>query len=88
MQQTRAPDPLNLLVTDVIFRHERPVLADAAQEKRPDFPVLYTTSHSRNAIVHYGRLETGVILASKLFTFEELAVRVRGVLDARRPHVK
>ncbi len=80
---------LDLLFTDVILPGKNGrVLADAAQAKRPGLPVLYTTGYSRNAIVHHGRLDPGVSLISKPFTFEELAVRVRDVLDARRPHVK
>lgn len=43
--------------------------------------VLYTTGYSRNAIVHHGRLDPGVNLISKPFTFDELAARVRDILD-------
>jgi DNA-binding response OmpR family regulator len=57
------------------------VLADAARQRRPELRVLYTTGYSRNAIVHHGRLDAGVQLISKPFTFEELAKRVRDVLD-------
>jgi hypothetical protein len=47
----------------------------------PQLRVLYTTGYSRNAIVHHGRLDPGVQLISKPFTFEQLAARVRDVLD-------
>ncbi len=36
------------------------------------------------AVVHHGRLDPGVQLISKPFTFEQLAARVRDMLD-RRP---
>jgi signal transduction histidine kinase/DNA-binding response OmpR family regulator len=73
---------VDLLFTDVVLpgRSGR-VLADEARTLRPDLKVLFTTGYSRNAIVHHGRLDPGVQLVTKPFTFEELAVRVREVLD-------
>jgi hypothetical protein len=56
-------------------------LADAARKLRPDLRVLYTTGYSRNAIVHHGRLDSGVQLISKPFTFEQLGQRIRDLLD-------
>jgi hypothetical protein len=43
--------------------------------------VLYTTGYSKNAIVHQGRLDVDVSLISKPFTFDQLAAKVRDVLD-------
>ena len=43
--------------------------------------MLFTTGYTRNAIVHNGRLDPGVNLISKPFTFTELAEKVRSVLD-------
>ena len=60
------------------------VLADAAAELRPGLKVLFTTGYSRNAIVHQGRLDAGVQLITKPFTFEQLATRVRGPLENAR----
>jgi hypothetical protein len=54
-----------------------------AAELRPGIRVLFTTGYSRNAIVHQGRLDTGVNLITKPFTFEQLAGRVRDLLDRR-----
>ncbi|WP_158916154.1 ATP-binding protein [Caulobacter sp. S45] len=73
---------IDLLFTDVVLpgRNGR-VLADAARSVRPDLRVLFTTGYSRNAIVHQGRLDAGVQLVTKPFTFEQLASRVRDVLD-------
>ncbi len=73
---------IDLLFTDVVLpgRSGR-VLADEAVKLRPGLKVLYTTGYSRNAIVHHGRLDPGVQLITKPFTFEQLAVRVREVLD-------
>lgn len=46
----------------------------------PDLKVLFTIGYSRNAIVHHGRLDSGVDLISKPFTFDQLARVVRQVL--------
>lgn len=52
-----------------------------AREMYPGMKALFTTGYSRNAIVHHGRLDKGVHLLPKPFSFEDLAVRVRDVLD-------
>jgi signal transduction histidine kinase len=73
---------IDLLFTDVVLPGKSGrVLADEARKVRPELKVLYTTGYSRNAIVHHGRLDPGVQLVSKPFTFDELAKRVRSVLD-------
>jgi len=58
-------------------------LAEAAQAQRRDLKVLYTTGYARNAIVHDGRLDPGVQLITKPFTYAALAERIRDVLDAQ-----
>ena len=55
-------------------------LADAARERRPDLPVLFTTGYARNAIVHHGRLDPGIHLLSKPFTYAELADKLNRML--------
>jgi CheY-like chemotaxis protein len=73
---------VDLLFTDVVLPGKSGnILAEEARLHRPDLRVLYTTGYSRDAIVHHGRLDAGVHLISKPFTFEELAKRVREVLD-------
>jgi PAS domain S-box-containing protein len=75
---------IDLLFTDVVLPGKSGrQLAEAAQVVRPGLRVLFTTGYSRNAIVHHGRLDPGVHLLSKPFTFEQLAARVRDVLDDR-----
>jgi signal transduction histidine kinase/DNA-binding response OmpR family regulator len=78
----RGPARIDLLFTDVVLpgRSGR-VLADEAAVLRPGLKILFTTGYSRNAIVHHGRLDSGVQLITKPFTFEQLAARVRDVLD-------
>ena len=60
-------------------------LADEAQRRRPGLKVLFTTGYTRNAIVHHGRLDPGVHLISKPYSFRELAAKVRSRLDAVKP---
>jgi PAS domain S-box-containing protein len=74
---------IDLLFTDVVLpgRSGR-YIADEARKLRPRLKVLFTTGYSRNAIVHHGRLDPGVQLITKPFTFEQLASRVRDLLDA------
>ncbi|WP_165842958.1 ATP-binding protein [Phenylobacterium deserti] len=73
----------DLLFTDVILPggYNGRQLADAVAERKIDVPVLFTTGYTRNAIVHHGRLDPGVDLITKPFTFEQLAEKVRRVLD-------
>jgi DNA-binding LytR/AlgR family response regulator len=56
-------------------------LADEAMRRRPGLKVLFTTGYTRNAIVHNGKLDAGVNLISKPFTYEQLAAKVRAILD-------
>ncbi len=76
------PRRIDLLFTDVVLpgRSGR-VLADEAARLRPELKILFTTGYSRNAIVHHGRLDPGVQLITKPFTFEQLGMRVRDILD-------
>ena len=48
----------------------------------PAVPVLFTTGYTRNAIVHQGRLDPDVHLLNKPFTQQDLARKVRELLDA------
>jgi signal transduction histidine kinase/DNA-binding response OmpR family regulator len=56
-------------------------LADEARRRHPKLKVLFTTGYARNAIVHDGRLDPGVQLLTKPFTFAALATKVRELLD-------
>src|SRR4051812_31992520 len=51
-------------------------LADAARRLRPDLKILFTTGYARNAIVHDGRLDPGVVLVPKPFTYAMLASKI------------
>jgi PAS domain S-box-containing protein len=75
---------VDLLFTDVVLPEgmDGRRLADEALRRRPGIKVLFTTGYTRNAIVHNGRLDPGVSLIGKPFSFENLAAKVREVLDS------
>jgi FixJ family two-component response regulator len=56
-------------------------LADEALRRRPNLKVIFTTGYTKNAIVHGGVLDPGVNFLSKPFSVEQLATKVRSVLD-------
>ena len=77
--------PANLLFTDVVLPGgmSGADVARGARDRHPNIKILFTSGYSRNAIVHHGRLDPGVQLLTKPFTFESLANKVRDVLDQR-----
>ena len=73
---------MDLLFTDIVMPGMNGrQLADKARELGPGVKVLYTTGFTKNAVVHNGVLDPGVALISKPFTFDDLAIKVRMVLD-------
>jgi len=77
---------VDVLFTDVVLPGiSGAVLAERARTERPGLKVLFTTGYARNAIVHHGRLDPGVELLSKPFTYSELAQRIRDLIDQRQP---
>jgi PAS domain S-box-containing protein len=73
---------VHVLFTDVVMPDmSGRQLADRAREMNPDLKILYTTGYTRNAIVHNGILDAGTNLLTKPFTIEELASKVRAILD-------
>jgi CheY-like chemotaxis protein len=74
---------VDLLFSDVVLPGGWTGAQTASQARalRPGLKVLFTTGYARNAIVHHGRLDAGVHLITKPFTFAELAAKVRDVLD-------
>jgi PAS domain S-box-containing protein len=71
-----------LLFTDVVMPEmSGRELADMARKMHPGLKVLYTTGYTRNAIVHNGILDPGTSLLTKPFSLDELATKVRKILD-------
>jgi two-component system, NtrC family, sensor kinase len=74
---------IKLLLTDVVMPGKNGRrLAEEAQRQQPDLKVLFMTGYSPNAIVHQGRLESGVAWIQKPLTSDQLAAMVRKVLDS------
>ncbi len=72
-----------LLFTDIVMPEiNGRRLAELAAEKRPGIKVLFTTGFTRNAVVHNGILDAGVNFLPKPFTLDQLALKVRSVIDA------
>ena len=72
----------DLLFTDVVMPEmSGRELAKVLQQSRPKMKVLFTTGYTRNAIVHNGVLDPGMHLISKPFNIEDLAAKVRNLLD-------
>src|SRR6202042_1044277 len=73
---------VKLLFTDVVMPDiNGKNLADEARRRRPGIKVLFTTGYTANAVVHGGVLDAGVNFISKPFTLDQLAAKVRAVLD-------
>jgi len=74
---------VDVLFTDVVMAGMTGrQLADALKAKIATLRVLYTTGYTRNAVVHNGVLDPGVAFLPKPFTVEELALKLRAVLDS------
>jgi PAS domain S-box-containing protein len=74
---------INLLFTDVVIPGgmNGRELANEAVRRRPGLKVLFTTGYTRNAIVHQGRIDPGLQMIGKPFTYQELGTRIRAILD-------
>jgi signal transduction histidine kinase len=74
----------DLLFTDVIMpgTMNGRQLADAIQAQRPHTKVLYTSGYTENAIIHHGRLDSGVLLLAKPYRKSDMAKMVRKALDS------
>jgi PAS domain S-box-containing protein len=84
-QLSQSNRKFDLLLTDVVLpgMNGRD-LARKAHEIRPDLKVLFMTGYSRNAVVHQGRLDPEVELIQKPITRDELARRIRFLLDGNQ----
>jgi hypothetical protein len=83
LEMLNAGTDVALLFTDVVMPEmSGPQLAAAAAQKNPALKVLYTTGYTRNAIVHNGVLDPGTQLLQKPFSIDQLAAKVRAILDS------
>jgi signal transduction histidine kinase/CheY-like chemotaxis protein len=73
----------DLLLTDVVLpgKHNGAQVAQFAGEIAPNFPILFMSGYTENAIVHHGRLDPGVNFISKPFTRDQLAKRLKSMAE-------
>ncbi|MFZ0734601.1 MAG: PAS domain S-box protein [Candidatus Sulfotelmatobacter sp.] len=77
------PDPIHLLLTDVIMPGmSGSQLAERIQTRRPETRIVYMTGYTDDMVVQHKVLEPGVRLLQKPFSKSELALKVRATLDA------
>jgi PAS domain S-box-containing protein len=76
------PEDIHLLITDVVMpeMHGRE-LAEKLSAIRPDLKCLYMSGYTSDVIAHRGILDEGLNFIQKPFGKDDLAVRVRQVLD-------
>jgi CheY-like chemotaxis protein len=73
---------ISLLFTDVVMPDmSGRELTERARETIPGLKVLYTTGYARDAIVHNGIVDPGTNLLTKPFSIDDLAIKVRQILD-------
>ena len=74
-----------LLFTDIVMpAMNGRKLAEEAVARKPGLKVIFTTGFTRNAVVHNGVLDHDVHFLAKPFTLDQLAAKLREVLDSRR----
>ncbi|MBE7473522.1 MAG: hybrid sensor histidine kinase/response regulator [Anaerolineae bacterium] len=75
---------IHLLLTDMVMpQMGGKVLADRLQPRQPGLKVLFVSGYTDSGIVHQGVLEAGIAFLQKPFSPEQLARKVREVLEAR-----
>jgi PAS domain S-box-containing protein len=76
-------EKIDLLFTDIVLPGgiNGRQLADEARRRRPDLLVLFTTGYTRNAILHQGRLDPGIELIGKPFTYAALIGKIQRLLS-------
>jgi PAS domain S-box-containing protein len=75
---------IDLLFTDVIMPGSMNgrQLVDEALKHRPSLKTLFTSGYTENAIVHHGRLDSGVLLLAKPYRKSDLARMLRQALGS------
>ena len=74
---------IDLLFTDVVMPGTMNTreLARRARQLNPEIKILFTSGYTQNAIVHNGRLDADVFLLSKPYRKDDLARKLRSLLD-------
>jgi len=74
---------IDLLFTDIVMPGALQAieLARKAQQKIPGIAVLFTTGYAENAALHAGRLARGINLITKPYARDQLALKLRQILN-------
>ncbi len=83
LQLLRSDAKIDLLFSDVVMPGgmSGPQLAEQALRLRPGLRVLYTSGYTENTVIHQGRVDPGVQLLNKPYRRQDLAVKLRAVLQ-------
>ena len=83
--QLTAGQNIDLVFTDVVMpgAMKSTELAEHVKATWPGTAVLFNSGYAENSIVHDGRLDQGINFLSKPYSREQLARKVRQVLDDR-----
>jgi PAS domain S-box-containing protein len=82
LEAIRSGETPALLFTDVIMPEmSGSELAEQVQAIKPNMKVLFTTGYARNANIQSEKQRISMSLLSKPYTIEELAKKVRAILD-------
>jgi CheY-like chemotaxis protein len=82
----RHPDPIHLLVTDVVLPGINGwELAQRLKASRPAMQVLFASGYAQNVIAASGVLEPGMSYIAKPYTPAELSAKVRQILAGNAP---
>ncbi len=74
---------IDLVFTDVVLPgslNGRDI-ADHCHSVRPGTPIVFTSGYARDAIGHHQRLDPGIDLLAKPFSYADLATKVRAALN-------
>jgi two-component system, cell cycle sensor histidine kinase and response regulator CckA len=76
------PGDIQLLITDVVMPEMNGrELSESLRTRYPDLKTLFMSGYTANVIAHRGVLEEGVFFIAKPFSKNDLAVKVREVLN-------
>ena len=79
----QSPVRIDLLITDVGLPNgmNGRQVADAARVIRPGLKVLFITGYAENAVIGNGQLDPGMAVLTKPFAMDDLAVRIRDLIQ-------
>ena len=81
---------IDLLVTDVGLpggMNGRQV-ADAGRALRPGLRVLFITGYAENALLGNGRLDPGMAVLTKPFAMNDMAARIRSIIESGKQQAR